>query len=101
MANVEEINMAPFMTTAPIISSFGDLTRLGYLEDFRSSAQNETLTIDDVDFTVRLTLPSTSFSIFEYDGKLRLTMSTGRKFSSEGEMELRARLVKELFNELI
>ena len=101
MCNVEEIDLKPFMTTAPIISSFGDLTRLGYLESFRPSAQSDALVVDDVDFTIRVPLPGTSFSVFEYDGKLRLRMCTGRKFASEGEMEIRERIVKELFEEFI
>ena len=89
------------MTTPPIYSSFGDLGRLGFLEGFRPLAMNDTLTVDDIDFSMRNPLPSPSIAFFEYDGQFRVRMSIGRKYSYAGEMDIRARIIKELFDALI
>ena len=101
LAKVEEVDLVPFMTTAPIYSSFGDLGRFGFLEGFRPSAMNDTLTVNDIDFSMRVPLPSPFVAFFEYDGQFRVKMSIGRKYSFAGEMDLRTRIIKELFDALI
>ena len=101
IGNAEEFDIAPFMTTAPMVSSFGDMARLGLLESFRPSAGNETVVINDIDCTMRYPLPSLFFVFFEYDGRLRLTMVSGKDFASGQDMEMRSRVIKEMFDALI
>lgn len=89
------------MVTAPLFSSFGDLSRLGYLEDFRPSTCNNTLTVDDLDFSLRSTIPASCFSFYEYDGRFTIKTCNGRKFRSNKEMKLQSLIVKELFEALV
>ena len=101
MSKVEAMDTSAFMTNAQIFTSFGDMTRLGYFESFRPSSKNDTLTVDDIDFSIRCILPSTAFALFEYDGRFRVKTLNGRKFASLEDLSLQASIVKELFDALI
>lgn len=84
----------------PLFTSFGDMTRLGLLESVRPPKGNGTLVVDDIDFTTRSTLPNPHFSFFQYDGRFVVKIVHGKTFSSEKDMELRARIIKEWFSVL-
>ena len=102
MAAVPELDITPFMSNAaPTFGSLGDLTRLGILESFRPSSGNETLVVDDIEFSIRSTLPAASFSFFEYGGRFKVRSVTGRRFCSEEEMKLRVEIMRELFDLLL
>ena len=100
IANVDEVDMTPFKAPAPIYSSIGDLGRLGLLEEFRPSSQKKTLTVDEVDFSLRNPMPCPYNVFFEYDGRFHLRIAIGKNFAFEGEMEIRERVVRELFDVL-
>ena len=100
MANVEKLDLGAIMTTAPIYSSIGDLGRLGLLESFRPSARNDTLTVDEVDFSARNLMPCPYNVSIEYDERFHLRVTVGKKFAF-GEMGLRLKVVKDLFDALI
>ena len=84
----------------PIFTSFGDMTRLGLLESFRPSSGNNTLVVNDIDFTTRSTLPNPHFSFFQYDGRFVVKLVHGKMFASKEDTQLRARVVREWFNAL-
>ena len=84
-----------------IFTSFGDMSRLGILEAFRPSSGHETLIVDELDFTIRSTLPGTEFVLYQYDGRFCIRTSNGRRFMSVEDVELQCRIVKDLFSALV
>lgn len=102
MSNVEKVDMSIFSEhTYPTFASFGDMTRLGYLESFRPSSGNDTLIVEDLEFGLRHGFPFAAYLFYEYDGRFQVRSVTGKKFCTEEEMQLRTEVVKELFDALI
>ena len=100
MSNVEKFDMKGLTSTAMMYTSFGDMGRLGLLEGFRPSASNDTITVENIDFSLRTLLPSSFYTLYEYDDQLHLRISVGEKFGFGGEMNIRTRVIRELFEDL-
>ena len=102
MSNVEKIDISAYADNAtPTFASLGDMTRLGILESFRPSSGNDTLVVEDLDFSLRHLLPFVAYLFYEYDGRFQVRTVTGKGYCTKEEMRLRVEVVKELFDALV
>ena len=86
---------------APMYTSFGDMTRLKIFEQFRPSAGNDVLVVEDLDYSNRFPYPGVPYSFFEYDGIFHLICHSGLKHATQEKMNLHVGLVKEWFDVVI
>ena len=86
LASTPAFDLTPFRTIAPMLTSFGDFTRLGILTPFLPSAAHDTLAVADLAFRARIVLPQIGCTFMEYDGVFRITFSSGRRHTTEAKM---------------
>ena len=87
-----------FRNTAPIYSSFGDLTRLNILESYRPgcrAGKDETIEVRDMWFSLRLRSKSYANFIMQYDGQLQVMLCVGGRYSSKREVEMYEEVTRE------
>jgi hypothetical protein len=99
--NAPTFDAGLFRSTAPLYSSFGDLHRLGIMDQFRPGSGNDTLTVEDVWFSLRL--PSLTYGqfMYEYDGQLQVSLIVGTKYSEKRDLEMYFDIVKEWLYALV
>lgn len=91
---------AQFVNGSPCHNSLGDMTRLGLFEDFRPSTDKKILTLNELEFSIRISAPSVNTYFVQYDGRFRVDMACGWIATTQEEMNLRARIWKEWFDAL-
>lgn len=88
---------AILQVVTPVISSIGDLERLGLLNAYLPSAKNPTLTVNDLVFAIRVKLPIIIALIYQYNGELSLHLHTSAEFSDDEDIKL----LSGLFNQWV
>lgn len=86
---------------SPSTSSFGDLTQLGYLKSFLPSSGNKTLTVEDVDWSVRSNLPNCIAGFYQYDGQFRVTVTKGAQYTTQEEMNAEGKVLEDWLQAII
>lgn len=91
---------AILQAVTPIISSIGDLERLGLLNAYLPSAKNPTLTVNDLVFAIRVKLPIIIALIYQYNGELSLHLHTSAEFSGDEDVKLLSGLFQQWVTEI-
>ena len=89
-----------YVNGSPSHNSLGNMTQLGLFEDFRPSSGEKILTVDEIEFSIRTPAPNVNTYFVQYDGIFRVYMACGWIATTQAEMDLRARILKEWFDEL-
>ena len=93
---VSLFNSASFAdNVSPSTSSFGDLTQLGLLNSFLPSSGNSSLIVEDVAWSMRSNMPNGIAGFYQYNGQFRMTVTRGAKYTTQEELDLEGRMLKE------
>ena len=84
-----------------LFTSWGDMSRLNVLEQFRPSNDNNALVVENLDFSIRFTFSCFSFVFWQYNGEFQLRCFSGVKYTTQEKMDLMVALVKEWFDIVI
>ncbi|KZT04207.1 uncharacterized protein LAESUDRAFT_728445 [Laetiporus sulphureus 93-53] len=95
MANNPDLELDFHGSIAPACTSIGDMTRLGYLEAFRPASGHKTLIVEDLTTTAHSGSPGAVMNVVQYDNELRLKLVRGSKFTTQEDLDLQGRVLKE------
>ena len=101
-SNIDVKSILRLESVNPGLTSFGDLKMLNIFDQFLPSSGNAaSLTIEDVFSYVRLDVPGSIATCFQYDDQLRLTVTKGTRFSTQEDVDLQAEVVREWIDAII
>lgn len=98
----QTFNPAAFHMPALIISSIGDLGRLGVLTDYLPGASEQTtLTVDDLVTGLRVTIAPVVELLYQYNGRLAYHLGTSGVNTSEESLQLETVIIQEWVDALV
>ncbi|KAH8115366.1 hypothetical protein DFH11DRAFT_1588939 [Phellopilus nigrolimitatus] len=89
-ATYQNFDPKPLYIPSIIVSSLGDLGRLGLLNSYlpRSGDSRQTLTVQDIVLGIRARLPMAMNVLYEYDGRLSCHFFSGGEYTTKEALGL-------------
>ncbi|KAH8116825.1 hypothetical protein DFH11DRAFT_1134109 [Phellopilus nigrolimitatus] len=84
-----------FDIVCPIVSSIGDLSRLGLLNAYLPSSTRKTLTVEDVIISLGVHKPMFMVMCYQYDSQLSVYFTTAGEFATAESLKLAADIFEE------